>query len=600
MSYVSFDVYGTLIKRILPPETLYRVMEDCSDSQYYEGFAQNRMCAEKELQRKGRQNYTLNEIYHAGAFLELKERVREKMIQYEEECEIRNTVPNEEGLKLYGILSKQNRVICISDMYLNSRIIGKILEKNGYAHIERIYVSCEENKSKRQGGLFQKVLDDLEISGNELFHIGDAVRSDFLIPKRYGISSKWITAHILHPKKKSEILYHIGFDIFGPVFYEFFVWLHRLAQGKQIYFLSREGEFLKHCYDTIYGTDEKILYVSRESVIKGSIATLLETLDMAEILKLISVQRNETNERFIRRLGADTEKYKKLLVKENLKPEGLLTGTTIKFLESYRKELILDTRKYEEAFWGYLQQNIDVEKGEILLVDIGWKGSMQMLLTKYLREKHQNIRVEGAYLGSMDDREKQGFLFCHKNDRCADVLSFSGLLESLAMPFHGSVQGYQKQDGCIKPVFRPSEHTASSKNIIMQVQNGICGLCNRMQFWKGISVFDREKVIDTMVSYGRSPKRRNVFLKEGLLFYETGRKYPLVDVPEWKDFLNPKCVWDKFVECSWKAGWMRKTFKLPLPWYRLLRILRKRADSRQDENCFLTDRSKAGTFDSAG
>ena len=122
--------------------------------------------------------------------------------------------------------------------------------------------------------------------------------------------------------------------------------------------------------------------------------------------------------------------------------------------------------------------------------------------------------------------------------------------------------------------------------MIMQVQNGILDLCSEMQFWKGTSVFDRETVIEKMVSYGRFPKRKNIFLEEGLWFYENGRKYPLVDVPGWRDVLNPKCIWDKFMECSWKAGWMCKTFKLPLPWYRLLRILRKKADSRQAENSF--------------
>ncbi len=580
MSYVSFDVYGTLIKRILPPKTLYQAMENGRGGPY-RNFAQNRICAEKELRRKGRQNYTLDEIYHAGAFTGLKENIRENMIRYEEECEMNNAAPNEEGQRLYGIFSKGNRLLGISDMYLSSRVIEKILHNNGYPHIERIYVSCEEHKSKRTGGLFQKVLDDLQISGNELLHIGDAVRSDFLMPKRYGISSKRIAAHGGAPQKRDEILYQTGFDIFGPVFYEFTVWLHRLAKGKQICFLSREGEFLKRCYDAVYGTDEKILYVSRESMIHGSIAVLLETADMAAILKLISIQRNETNERLIRRFGVDSEKYKKLLLKENLKPEGLLTEATVQFLETHRRDLIQDTRKYEEGFLAYLRQNMDLEKGRILLVDIGWKGSMQTLLTKYLREKQQGVRVEGAYLGSTDDREKQGFLFCCKNERCADVLGFSGLLESLAMPFHGSVQGYEKQDGHMRPVFSPSEHTASSKNRIRHVQNGILDLCSRMQFWEGRSVFDREEVIEKMVSYGRFPKRKNVFLEEGILFYENGRTYPLVDAPGWKDFLNLKCVRDKFMECSWKAGWMCRTFKLPLPWYRVLRILRKKADSRQ-------------------
>lgn len=580
MQYISFDIYDTLIKRILPPQILYQAMEKSRSSEY-SNFAKNRIFAEQELQREGRQYYTLNEIYHTGVFAELKEDKRENMIQYEEECEIQNTVPNEEGLELYHTYSKADKLICISDMYLSSTVLRKILVKNGYDRIKKIYVSCEEHKSKRQGGLFRKVLDDLDISGKELVHMGDAIRSDFLIPRKYGISTKLITGYKRHSEKQSEILYHTGFFVFGPVFYEFIVWLHGMARGRQIFFLSREGEFLKRCYELVYGAHGKMLYVSREAVIHGSIAALLGTLEIAEILELISVQRNETNERLIRRFGVDTEKYKNLLMKEKLNPEGVLTGETTRFLEKYCKELILDTRKYEESFWEYLLQNIDMEEGEIFLADIGWKGSMQMLLAKYLQSKEQDVRIEGAYLGSMDDRGKKGFLFCGKNKRCADVLSFSGLLESIAMPFYGSVQGYKKQEGYVKPVFAVSEHTPETRKMIEKVQNGILDLCNKMRFWKGTSVFDREKVIEKMISYGRAPKRKNVFLREGISFYENGRIYPLVNVPEWTDFLYPERVYSKFVECSWKAGWMQKTFKLPLPWYRLLRILRRKADCKK-------------------
>lgn len=344
--------------------------------------------------------------------------------------------------------------------------------------------------------------------------------------------------------------------------------------------MSREGEFLKRCYDRIYSTDEKVLYVSRESVIHGSIAKLLETLEIVQILNLISVQRNETNERFIRRLGVDIEKYKKMLINENLNPEDPLSGATRKFLERHREEIILDTRKYEEMFWKYLQQNMNMEE-EVLLVDIGWKGSMQALLTKYLQGKRADVQIRGAYLGSIDNRKKEGFLFCCKNKRCADVLSFSGLLESIAMPFHGSVQGYENQEGRISPVFGVSEHAPGTRRMIGIVQEGILDLCNKTRIWKGISVFCREKVIEKMVSYCRFPSRKNIFLREGISFYENGRIYPLVNVPKGKDFLYPKCVYNKFIECNWKAGWMYKTFKLPLPWYRLLRILRKKADCKK-------------------
>lgn len=90
----------------------------------------------------------------------------------------------------------------------------------------RPYVFCEDHASKWQGGLFQKVLNDLGIPEETLFHIGDAKRSDFLMPKKYGISTMLAAERGYHRKKQREILYDIGFFIFGLLFYEFTVWLY--------------------------------------------------------------------------------------------------------------------------------------------------------------------------------------------------------------------------------------------------------------------------------------------------------------------------------------------------------------------------------------
>lgn len=229
MSYVSFDIYDTLIKRILSPEVLYQAMENCGNNKF-SNFAKNRICAEQELRREGRLYYTLREIYHMGAFSELDDEIRESLIQYEEECEIENAMPNREGLELYNAYSKTNKLICISDMYLSSTVLRRILNKNGYTHIKKIYVSCEECKSKRQGGVFRKVLDDLEISGKELIHIGDAVRSDFLIPKNMEFlqNLSLLTRDIMKKRVKSYIIQVFQYldQYFMSLWYGFMSW-HR-------------------------------------------------------------------------------------------------------------------------------------------------------------------------------------------------------------------------------------------------------------------------------------------------------------------------------------------------------------------------------------
>lgn len=582
---ISFDVYNTLVKRTLPPNMLYKFME----KRWGENFSAKRMNAEQLLQVQKVQNYSLADIYSTGEFDDLEEDTRIAMIKYEEECEIQNTLPRIEIKRLYDLFKGKLRVICISDMYLNSTVIRKILDKNEYFEIEKVYVSCDEKKSKYRGDLFTHIIKDMGISARNLLHIGDALRSDFFMPRCHGISSK-LVKYDYHSEER-DILYQTGFSVFGPVFYEFMVWLHEIKdeKTKTLCFLAREGDFLKQCYEIIYDTNEKILYISRESVIHGCIAILLKSMKITDVIKLISIQRNETNEGFIRRLGLDIEKYNKFLAKEKINPTDKLAKTIVLFLEKYKFNIIQDTIKYEEDFWEYLQQSIDVNAGEILLVDIGWNGSMQELLSLYLYHKKCNLHVEGAYLGCTNDKGKEGFLFCGKNGRYADILNFSGLLESISMPSYGTVLGYEKQKECIKPVFGTSEHTAIAKNTIETVQKGILDLCYNTAFGKGETLFDRNSIIKKLISYGCSPGIKDVYrLGKKISFYENGRIYPLVNVPKVEEFLTPKRIYNKFLECSWKTGWMRATFRLPLPWNLILKIIRKRADKTQNRGYIIS------------
>ncbi len=47
------------------------------------------------------------------------------------------------------------RIVITSDMYLSKAFLSELLQKNGYGGYEELYVSCEYEKSKAEGSLYE-------------------------------------------------------------------------------------------------------------------------------------------------------------------------------------------------------------------------------------------------------------------------------------------------------------------------------------------------------------------------------------------------------------------------------------------------------------
>ncbi|GJD87736.1 hypothetical protein BHAOGJBA_1241 [Methylobacterium hispanicum] len=82
------------------------------------------------------------------------------------------------------------RVVAVSDMYLSSEAILRLLEAAGVADcVERVYASSDHGASKRQGDLFPLVLAAEGVSAAEVLHAGDCRVADFVVPRSRGIAA---------------------------------------------------------------------------------------------------------------------------------------------------------------------------------------------------------------------------------------------------------------------------------------------------------------------------------------------------------------------------------------------------------------------------
>lgn len=569
---ISFDVYDTLIRRIVSSKAVYQRMgkaliESGDTSGVY--FYEQRTKSEELLMSQGKDVYTLSDIYHQEPFSGWTEEKLDAVMELERSMEEENTLPTVLGQRLFHEYEKRYTLVCISDMYFDGDFIKKCLQKNGYVPY-RVYVSSDIGKSKRRRGLFKFVLEDMGIKPSEMLHIGDAIRSDWLHARLEGIHGKWLCDKE-DLSASEDSLYNFGYSVLGPVLFEFCKWVRQYEGRGRMLFLAREGEFLKQCYDILYPDNKsKILYLSRKSVMQGTAYTLLQNLAAEEFYHLINIERRERIKDVFHRLGLDATQYNTLLFEEQLTPDDLYDGRIIPFLKKNRDMLMKDMEPKHELFRAYLEEHLALNN---VLVDIGWKGRMQNFLQRYIEVSGGNVKLSGLYFGIRSGSEyKQGFLFDSENKRCHDVLCFSGMLEILMVPGHGSTIWYEAHDGTIIPVFDQFEFSEEDYKRIRRVQRGVENMFQEHILYRDCQCFDIEQATKRLVHFGCHPPRQ--FMKEigPLELYENGNTHRLI---EHTSLLHPKEFYKGFFYSKWKSGYLKENFVLDLPYERLISLVRR-------------------------
>lgn len=243
--------------------------------------------------------------------------------------------------------------------------------------------------------------------------------------------------------------------------------------AKKVFFLSREGQFMKKMFDTFQ--DESVgpklkteyLCVSRASTFLGTLKNISdESFDI-----LFNQYPNLSLEKFCKNLAFSEKEIDKLA--ENSDYNFKINILNIKDSKEFR-ELInnpyfveLYNKKREEAkslFVNYMASFGDDYKEKIYIVDVGWKGTIQNNIQKML----PNTIVNGYYLGLMnyapikDYNSKFPILFEHtlvyRSPNCYLYNSNRSIFEIILAADHGSTKKYEKSsEGKVIPVFQNEE-----------------------------------------------------------------------------------------------------------------------------------------------
>lgn len=441
IKYVSFDVFDTLVVRpVIEPRDIFYLIANKVDKKYKVDFIGMRYNAEQELNDK---NATISDIYK---FIQKKYKLRSQtvkaLMQEEINCETQLLFLRPDGKNLYDFAIKNGKkVIAVSDMYLPADVIKKILHKNGYTKISKVFVSNEYKARKSDGKLYNTVAEKLKCSPASILHIGDNYQSDYIKAKDAGFQAMHLPAvvetvlsnsiykNLLDTKFSDDYGARIlmGFALnftFGdssegklnknqffpdlktfsylylaPMLYYISsaISLNQDIQKKykKIFFASRDGYLPSKVYESLrnifHGLPAEYLYAGRRAYYMACEESFFKYIE-----KLSTAQSTRYTLRNIIDCYVLDDKLKEKICSElsendlNL-PFNEEKEACIKILKRFEKDINKHIESLKKNAIKYY--NSRAEKGRNIVFDCGYSGSVSNALTHITKKPFDKIYV---------------------------------------------------------------------------------------------------------------------------------------------------------------------------------------------------------------
>lgn len=622
---VSFDIFDTLVLRsVKEPKDVFDIVENIYNSRErvcISHFKERRVKAEA-LARKttAKEEITLNDIYIQEPLSVFDSQIRSKLMTLEIEAEIRVCYANSEIKPLYSkAINEGRKVVITSDMYLPKDIIETILNNCGYSNFSYLFLSCEENMTKRTGSLFRKVISTLNVSPKQILHIGDNIKSDYIMPLKLGMharkvnrksnktmnGNKYLNTFIKRYNAYSSDDYYknFGYTAFGPLLYGYCLWLKKQFEENdlhKVYFFSRDGYIIKKAFDTIYSNidlQEYYLEVSRRSL-RVPILWMNDSLE--NLLTMIGDPITVSIKAIFDGVGLDISDYENLLQKHGLtttyvcKRKDILEDQKIISLYNELKSDILYTSKEE---YKELKKYLEQEKisGKFAIVDIGWTGGMQRCLHTTLDSLQIGNDIYGFYTGVTDlfkrnfdgtNQNMNGYLFdfLHNPNSIDDRSPFVGLYETLFLEGHGSVEKYVTREGHTRAIRYPYEYEHNGVYddvyyIVQDIQGAALKFVKDAKEYNLLSYLhiSPNDYFHNLREIGVNPSKEDIDKLGKITFYDEGNTSTLIQSRfEWGGYLiHPRILIRDLAASRWKIGFLKNLLKLNLPYLKIYRKLKK-------------------------
>lgn len=293
----------------------------------------------------------------------------------------------------------------------------------------------------------------------------------------------------LNKQISNEELPYIGFSFPIYVFIEkLYIKCHK-ENIDTLFFLSREGEFLKKIFDLYLRkkNEESIhTYYFMTSRISSFVASL-RSITEEDFDSLLSSYPSISLKQFMINCGFNEEDIAN--ISSDLGIDTLSVISNIKYSFELRQLLHNDLfqktyerirTKQRELFWDYVRSfNVNLSEKGFHFVDVGWKGTMQDNFQKIMGNE---ISIFGYYLGLYETTSfenpscKEGILFADRPvfSKYYDIYLYDhSFWERILCANHGSVLSYKEDGSSIVPCTRYIKKEIENKKRIEPIQNKI-------------------------------------------------------------------------------------------------------------------------------
>jgi len=446
------------------------------------------------------------------------------------------------------------RKIAISDFYMGSTALTRLLKANGLPEFDEVYVSCDHMETKREGRLYDvaRVLEGC--APEDILHIGDREGTDVANARDHGFAAElyYDPVHEEVAQRAGEVFdQHLAGDfsghaaelsrIVGFVPGQAGVNVSALALAftgfaldiieralevgtDKIFFFSREGSFFRELctlateldvFDLGAYPTGHMLYVSR----RATFAASLSEFNVKNLMRLWSQYSSQSLQALATTLNIPPTLWREAAESFDLDLEEVLTYPwQHKQVQGFLKnpEVRGETRK---AIWAQREDLLHYleaagfEPGKAvnrIIVDIGWRGTIQDNLAHLVSGK-----MHGCYLG-LDQFlnaqpvgvSKSGYLMDVPQGRYFKIKEYAAL-ELLSNAMGGSVIGYRDGEP-VREVFSGEE--AVIERTVLPLQAELLDRCRAVMLYAkrhGLVAADFRDLSQIAVSaFMASPERR--------------------------------------------------------------------------------------------
>jgi predicted HAD superfamily hydrolase len=544
---VSFDVFDTLVYRpAVFPKDIFYIVDRELDAEGITDFISYRADAEEKLKKP---NASFEDIYK---FIEkeynLPGKTIEAMKSKELEVELSLIKPRLVVKKLYDFaLAQGKKVIVISDMYLTKDFIKEILDKNDYKSIESIFVSCEYNKRKDSGELYDEAIKILKAKPSEIVHIGDNHFSDIEVPAKKGIVSLYVPSFMhlaMNCNEFNKIFTYQKFSddpfarlLMGFVLGDYFSNYGHVIEEKlfkdfddftllgiiptifqtalyilnnkeiqsnyqQVFFASRDGYQIEKVYSRLSSflgkTKSKYFYAGRKAY---------EILDSKfrtfnEYYKYIARKNKKLKlKEFLSTFVSDSNVSGTVCsqIAEDENPELSKNTACLKILNKFKQPLDSYFTKAKSNAQRYYRKEFDTAaaggSNRVIVFDCGYSGSVSYYISKTLK-----IYVDKIYLWSTKDNSARDRELKTKTYTIiqSNVPTNSGLhliFEELFSPLEGTTLGFDNE---LKPILEKCSFNKEMVHIFRKIDRIVAVQTEKLiktfgTYLKHFQIYDYDK-----------------------------------------------------------------------------------------------------------